>query len=160
VSQTQYPKKRVYGDLQVVSQSIYYAPNIAPALARGNTVTVEFNIPAATADIRTLKYSGVDPVNPFYIASAMDGNSAWSRSGNLIIFTVPVLLVAADVVATYTAGPTGSFTQRLTSDYGNNAEDRVVSVLSGTHSFNAGANLTAPGLWLMQMVIFRGIGVP
>jgi hypothetical protein len=144
----------------VFSQSIYYASNILPAPARGNTVTVRFNAPAATADIRTLEYSGVAPVDPFYIASAMGGNSAWSRSGNLIIFLTPVLLVAANLVATHTAGPTGSFIQRLTSDFGNDAEDRVVSALTGTHSFNAGATLTVPGPWLMEMVIFRGIGAP
>ena len=108
-------------------------------------MTVEFNIPAATADIRTLKYSGVDPVNPFYIASAMDGNSAWSRSGNLIIFTVPVYWWRPRVDSADTPAQPFIYESRLTSNYVNNAEDRVVSVLSGTHSFNAGPSLPLPG---------------
>ncbi|MGH9356728.1 MAG: hypothetical protein ACRD10_11415, partial [Terriglobia bacterium] len=47
-----------------LSQSIYYAKNIAPAAAGANTVTVTFSAAAAYPDIRILEYSGADSTNP------------------------------------------------------------------------------------------------
>src|SRR5215472_11492560 len=53
--------KAVHGYL---SQSIYYAKNIAAAAGGANTVTVTFSVAAASPDIRILEYSGVDRNNP------------------------------------------------------------------------------------------------
>src|SRR5262249_1478253 len=44
-----------------LSQSIYYAKNIAAATAGANAVTVVFSQAAAYPDIRILEYSGLDP---------------------------------------------------------------------------------------------------
>ncbi len=44
-----------------LSQSIYYAKNIASAAAGTNIVTVTFSTAAAYPDIRILEYSGADP---------------------------------------------------------------------------------------------------
>jgi hypothetical protein len=144
----------------VLQQAIFYSSNILAAVAGGNTVTVKFSSPATAADIRTLEYGGIDPVSPFYLTSTSAGVNAFSRSGNLIIYTAPVLLVAANTVGPHTLGPTGGFTQRLLSRIGDSAEDRVVTALTGSHSFNAGANLADVGPWLTQMVIFRGADAP
>ena len=47
-----------------LSQSIYYAKNIAGAVAGANAVTVTFSAAAANPDIRILEYTGADPNNP------------------------------------------------------------------------------------------------
>ena len=52
----------------VLSQSIYYAPNIVGATAGGNTVTVTFSPSAAYADIRILEYTGVVHASPLDVA--------------------------------------------------------------------------------------------
>jgi hypothetical protein len=118
-------------------------------------VTVKFSAPATASDIRTLEYGGIKLAS--FSSTASSGDSAWSRSGNFTLPTVPILLVAANMVATSTAGPTGSFTQRLlTKPYGDSAEDRVVTILTAAYSYNAGARLTLPGPWLMEMVILEG----
>src|SRR5262249_42616265 len=53
----------------MLSQSIYYATNIAGAAANANVVTVSFSTPATYPDIRVLEYSGVDPANPVDIVA-------------------------------------------------------------------------------------------
>ena len=56
-----------------ISQSIYYAKNIAAAAAGANTVTVRFNIAAVYPDIRVVEYSGLDKVNPVDVTAAAIG---------------------------------------------------------------------------------------
>src|SRR5882762_11999913 len=46
----------------LLSQSIYYAKNIATAAAGANSVTVRFNVAARYVDIRIHEYAGLDPV--------------------------------------------------------------------------------------------------
>ena len=65
-----------------LSQSIYYAKNIASAAAGANTVSVTFSTAAAYPDIRILEYSGADPSNPVDVTAANSGNSASSSSGS------------------------------------------------------------------------------
>ena len=54
----------------VLSQSIYYAKNIAAAAAGANIVTVTFSTAADYPDIRILEYSGADPSNPVDVTAA------------------------------------------------------------------------------------------
>ena len=54
-----------------LSQSIYYAKNIAAAAAGANTVTVTFSTAAAYPDIRILEYKGADPNNPVDVTAAI-----------------------------------------------------------------------------------------
>ena len=56
-----------------LSQSIYYAKNIAAAAANANTVTVQFNVAAQFADIRVLEYSGLDLASPVDVVAAATG---------------------------------------------------------------------------------------
>ena len=65
------------------------------------------------------------------------------------------LLVGANVVWTMTSGPGSGFTQRLLTQDGDIAEDRVVTAVS---SYNASAPLSSAGAWVMQMVAFRAAG--
>jgi len=141
-----------------LSESIYFCQNIVSALPRANTVTVTFTGAASAPDVRILEYSGITSTTfPLFEASAQGGVSAWSRSGNLTIPSVPVLLVAANMAGPPTTGPTSGFTSRLlTKPYGDIAEDRVVTAFTSNNRFNAGATLSASGPWLMLMAIFKG----
>ena len=136
-----------------LSQSIYYAKNIASAAAGANAVSVEFSTAAAYPDIRILEYSGADLNNPVDVVAANSGNSATSSSGSATTTNATDLIVGANTVYTNTAGPGSGFTSRLlTSPDGDIAEDQTVS---STGSYSASAPLSSAGPWIMQMVAFR-----
>jgi hypothetical protein len=143
----------------VVSQSMYYAPNIAGG---PNTVTVTFSPAALEPDVRVLEYSGISLTNP------VDGTSGagesiplLSTNGNssgVVTTTNPLdLLVAGNMVATTTNDPGPNFTQRLLTDDGDIAEDLVVQAPG---SFSATPTMTNDGGWVMQMVAFRAASNP
>ncbi|MEI9941308.1 MAG: fibronectin type III domain-containing protein [Pseudomonadota bacterium] len=134
-------------------QSIYYAKNIAAAAAGVNRVNVVFNQAALHPDIRILEYSGIDPVNPIDTSGWATGNSAVSDSGNITTANANDLLVGANIVASSTVSAGNGYTQRvITSPNGNIVLDRVVT---SAGNYNATANLSAGGVWLMQLVAFR-----
>jgi uncharacterized membrane protein len=136
-----------------LSQSIYYAKNIAAAAAGANTVTVTFNSAANNPDIRILEYSGADPNNPVDVTAANTGNSASTSSGSAITTNPTDLIFGANIVLTLTTGPGNGFTSRiLTSPDGDIAEDEMVAA---TGSYSATAPLNTSGQWIMQMVAFR-----
>lgn len=135
-----------------LSQSIYFAKNIAAAAAGANSVTVTFSKAATHPDIRILEYSGADANNP---VDAVGANSGTSSSTNTSITTVnPTdLIFAANIVRAQTTGPGAGFTQRLlTRPDGDIAEDEMVTT-SGSH--NATAPLNEADAWIMQAVAFR-----
>ena len=137
-----------------LSQSIYYAKNIAASGA--NVVTVTFNAPAVYyPDIRVLEYSGVDPVNPLDVIASASGNSATSNSGAVTTTSATDLLVGANTVFTGTLGAGSGFTLRLDTSDGDIAEDLVVT---SAGSYSAGAPLNPAGGWVMQMVALRASG--
>ncbi|HTT22831.1 MAG TPA: putative Ig domain-containing protein, partial [Candidatus Sulfotelmatobacter sp.] len=139
-----------------LSQSIYYAKNIAAAAAGANTVTVTFSKAANSADIRILEYSGADVSNPVDITARASGNNANSSSGAVTTTNATDLVFGANIVVTSTNGPGSGFTQRLlTSPDGDIAEDRFVTA---TGSYSATAPLDSSGRWIMQMVAFRAAG--
>ena len=140
-----------------LSQSIYYAKNIAAAAAGANTVTVTFSTAAAYPDIRILEYKGADPNNPVDVTAANTGNSATSNSGSATTTNPTDLIFGANVVGTYTSGPGSGFTQRLLTHDGNIAEDLMVTTAG---SYSATAPLTSSCPWIMQMVAFRTPGPP
>jgi hypothetical protein len=135
-----------------ISQSIYYARNIATAAAGANSVTVTFSPAAAYPDIRILEYSGADPNNPVDVTAASSGSSTTSSSGSATTTNPIDLLFSANTVDTNTTGPGSGFTQRLLTNYNDLAEDTMVTA-GGTYS--ATAPLSPSGLWVMQMVAFR-----
>jgi hypothetical protein len=141
------------------SQAIYYANGIKAANAGANVVTVRFNSPATSPDIRILEYSGIDAANPVDVTAA--NSDAITFSSTLPSYTgivttthAPDLLLAANTVAGETSGPGANFTQRiLTAPDGNLVEDRVVTV-PGVFSASS-ASVNASDQWVMQMVAFR-----
>ena len=141
-----------------LTQSVYYAKNISAASAGANTVTTRFNAAAASADIRVLEYSGIDPLNALDVSAAATGNSATSSSGTVLTKNAKDLLVGANLVWTGSTGPGSGATQHLlTSPDGDIAEDQVVTT---TGSYSASASLSSAGPWMMQMAAFRAAGSP
>ena len=135
-----------------LSQSIYYASNVAAAAAGANIVTVTFSGAAAYPDIRILEYNGANLTSPVDVTAASTGNSATSSSGSVTTTSPADLLFAANTVQTVTSGPGNGFTSRLlTSPDGDVAEDEIVTAIG---SYSATAPLSS-GLWIMQMVAFR-----
>ena len=136
-----------------LSQSIYYAKNIAAAAANANAVTVQFNVPAQYADVRVLEYSGLDTANPIDVTAAATGTSATSSTPAVATTNANDLIFGANMVYTSTVGPGAGFAIRMTtSPNGDIGEDRVVTT---TGSYNASATLSSSGPWVMQMAAFR-----
>ncbi len=138
-----------------LSQSIYYAKNIAAATAGGNIVTVTFNGAAAFPDIRILEYSGADPTTPVEVVAAATGNTT-SSSVTATTTGANDLLLAANTVQTVTTGPGTGFTSRMiTTPDGDIAEDRLAATPG---SYTAAATVNPSGQWVMQMVALRIAG--
>ena len=141
------------GRNRTLSQSIYYAKNIAPSGAGSNMVTVTFSIAAVYPDVRILEYSGIDPVIPVDGSGANQGSSRTSTSGTVTTSTAGDLLFAANIVGTSTTSAGAGFTKRMiTSPDGDIVEDRLISI-PGTYSANAPLNRSGP--WIMQVIAFR-----
>ncbi|MGA3318520.1 MAG: LamG domain-containing protein, partial [Candidatus Korobacteraceae bacterium] len=138
-----------------LSQSIYYAKNIASASAGANSVTVTFSSAAVHPDIRILEYSGADPANPVDVTATDSGSSSSSSSGSATTTNTTDLIFGANIVATRTTGPGSGFTERLlTSPDGDIAEDRMVTA---TGRYSTTTPISPVGQWIMQMVAFRAV---
>jgi len=138
-----------------VTQSIYYAKNIAAAAAGGNSVTVRFSVPAVYVDVRILEYSGLDTAAPLDVAAGAAGSAATNDSGALTTTGPNELLFAANITTGFTDAAGTGFTSRvITSPDSDIAEDRVLATAGTYHG-------TAPGLgvWVMQAVAFRSMPV-
>ena len=96
-----------------LSQSIYYAKNIAAATAGSNTVTVTFSAAATYPDIRILEYSGADPNNPVDVTAAGSGNGTSSSSGSATTTNANDLIFGANTVTSVTSGPGSGFTRAV-----------------------------------------------
>ena len=139
----------------LLGQSIYYAKNIAGASANTNTVTVQFSVAAQYPDIRVLEYSGLDPVNPVDVVAAGAGYGAASSTPAVPTTHANDLIFGASTVRSGNTGPGAGFTSRvITIPDGDIAEDRTVTSVG---SYSATAPMT-DGIWVMQMVAFRGGG--
>jgi chitodextrinase len=136
-----------------ITQSIYYAKNVAASPAGSNVVTVSFTAPAQFADVRILEYAGVDPANPLDVVASGTGSAATSSTPPVTTTNASDLLFAANTVASFTAGAGAGWTSRVvTSPDGDIAEDQVVTAAG---AYSASATLTGPGAWVMQLVAFR-----
>jgi hypothetical protein len=128
-------------------QSMYYAPNIRGG---SNIVTVTFDQSTAYPDVRILQYRGVSSVD---VSVGASGNSLTSSSGVAATTSPNELIVAANMVATFSIAAGTGFTQRvITSPDGDIAEDRIVGDIG---IYGASAPLGSAGPWVMQMVTFR-----
>ncbi len=133
-----------------LSQSIYYAKNIAPG---ANTVTVTFSQAAAFPDIRVLEYAGANRTSPLDVTAAASGSGITTNSGSATTTLANELIFGANTVFTGNLGPGATFIQRIiTSSDADLAEDKTVS---RTGRYNATAPLGSSGAWVMQMASFK-----
>jgi chitodextrinase len=140
----------------VLSQSIYYAKSIVAAAAGANKVTVTFNTPAAYPDIRIAEYSGLNGSNPVDVTAVGTGTATAATTASVTTTNASDLLVAANMVATYTTSAGVGFTLRLRSATdGDILEDRLVSTAG---SYAGTSTLSSSGGWVMQLVAFRAAG--
>jgi fibronectin type 3 domain-containing protein len=136
-----------------LSQSIYYAPNIAQASPGANAVKVVFSAKANYADVRILEYRGIAHASPLDGAAGATGSNATSDSGPVLTANGVDLLVGANMISSLTAGPGPGYTTRfITQPDGDLAEDRVVTTAG---SYSATAALAGAGGWVMQLVAFK-----
>ena len=139
-----------------VSQSIYYAKNIAGAAAGGNTVTVRFSTTASYPDVRILEYNGLDVNTPLDGGMGAVGSAATSDSGALVTTNGNDLLVGANTVLTSTTAAGAGYTNRIITDPdGDLVEDRVVTAVG---TYHATATLSSGGSWVMEVVAFKAAG--
>jgi len=138
-----------------LSQSIYYAKNIAASSA-GNVVTVTFTGAAAFPDVRILEYAGIDTSVAVDRTIGASGNTSVSDSGALTTTNANDLLVSGNMVFTASAAPGAGFTNRIvTSPDADSVEERVVTAIG---TYNGTESLSGAGPWVAQMVAFRAAG--
>jgi hypothetical protein len=135
-----------------LTQSVYYAKNIASAAANGNTVTVVFNGSAAYPDVRIAEYSGLSTSSPLDKTAAGTGNSTNSDSGAATTSWAKELLFGANTMTQTASGPGPGYTQRIITADGDLVEDQVVSA---TGTYRATGPLSPAGAWIMQLVTFH-----
>jgi len=139
-----------------LTQSIYYAANIAAAVAGANVVTVTFNTAATWADIRMVEYSGIDPANPIDVSSGRSGSGATSSTLAVTTTNASDLLFSANMVTSYTKSAGSGWTKRtITDPDGDLVQDRGVTA---TGAYTSTAPLNGGADWIMQMVAFRTAG--
>ena len=137
------------------TQSLYYAKNIFGAAAGVNTVTVIFNVPATSPDLRILEYAGADTTNPLDEAGGAAGTSTDS-SAFVTTANADDQIVAGDFIQTGTPGPGAGFTSRMiTSPNSDIVEDESVTTAG---MYVASAPVSPSGWWVMNVAAFRVAG--
>jgi chitodextrinase len=134
------------------TQSIYYAKNIVAAAAGSNTVTVTFDGPAPSLDVRIAEYSGVDTVSPLDKTSGSVGTSLTASTGPVTTVTANEVLVAGVYTWSAVSGPGSGYTQRIFTPWNDSLEDRIVTA---TGSYSATASLTSSNLWIISLATFK-----
>ena len=110
-----------------LTQSIYYAKNIAAAAAGANSVTVTFSGAAVYPDVRIAEYPGIDPVNPFDGGVGAAGTRVDERQRRVRPRRRPMICWWARTPSRRdtTAAGTGFTSRVITSPDGDILEDRV-----------------------------------
>ena len=135
-----------------VTQSIYYAKNVA-ATAGPNGVTVTFdNASVQAADLRIAVYSGVDTVNPFDGGTGAFGDGTSMDSGSITTTNANDLLIAGNYIENTTTSVGSGFTQQALSDLNQFIADKVVTSVG---SYNATATQDVCCYWVLQMAAFK-----
>ncbi len=132
-----------------LSQAIYFASDIKGG---SNTVSVQFNAPAAYVDVRAAEYAGLLASNSLDAFSSASGESATADSGAITLLTTNELLFGAGMTADQFTGAGAGFTARvITQPDADILEDGLAATIG---QFDATAPLS-PGAWLMQLAAFK-----
>jgi hypothetical protein len=134
------------------TQAMFYAENVAAALAGKNLITVTFNT-MASSELRIAEYSGIATSDSLDASQANQATSGTTADSGLFTTThAHDLLVAGDTTSSTTAGAGSGYTARMITTYGDILEDEEVFDVS---SYNADAPLTATGSWVMEVAAFK-----
>ncbi len=135
-----------------MSQAIWFAPNIAPAPAGANEVTVTFNQPAVYVDLRLTEYARIRHVNPFDGLTSANGSGSIASTGSLSTPATAELLFAAGMTGVSFNGPGPGFAGRvITVPDADIVQDRITPAAG---SYSTSAPLSG-GTWLLQLAAFR-----
>ena len=138
------------------TQVIYYAQNIAAAVAGANTVTVTFNTTVKYPDVRIVEYSGISTSTALDVGVGASSSGTSTSSGAVATSNASDLLVGANYIGGGFAAVGSGYTKRLvTSPDSDLVEDRVVSA---TGSYSASSTQSPSSWWVMQMAAFRTTG--
>jgi hypothetical protein len=137
-----------------LSQSVYFAKNIAAAVS--NTVTVTFSAPAASPDVRILEYSGLDLVSPLDDTNGLSGTGTVLDSGTVFTSVVGDLVVGASMAGGKVTTVNPTYTT-VTATPGGISVEHLVGPAAG--GFHATAVQDANANWVMQGVSFRQAGI-
>lgn len=134
-----------------LSQTIYYATSINGAPAGANTVTVTFDAPVASADIRILEYSGLGQGNSFDVGASSSGGSGWADSGPVTTSSPNELIIGAGMTYGSFSGPGPGFTSEIiTSPDADISEDETTTAVASLHAL-----APVSDLWVMQVAAFK-----
>ena len=136
------------------AQYIYYASNIAAAVAGANTVTVTFSGSSASGEaLRAVEYSGISATNPLDGAATAicSGTNNQCSSGSITTTNATDLLVGVNEF--YATGPGPGYTERLNSaSFGLIVEDTIVSQAG---SYSASVYVSPDAQYVTQIVAFK-----
>jgi chitodextrinase len=134
-----------------LSQAIYYASNVAAAMAGANQVTVMFNQPAVFVDLRITEYSGLEPANAFDAGASSSGDSSTASSGAVATAAPNELLFAAGMTGAVFTAPGAGFTSRVTTAPDGDIVEDAIAASAGSHTATASLG---GGTWLLQLAAF------
>jgi hypothetical protein len=137
-----------------LTQAIYYAKNVAAAAPGANSVKVSFVQPVNMPDLRVLEYSGLNTSSPLDTTGVATGKSTGAVSTPAVGITTPreLLFVAGMTSDIYTAAGSG-YTERVVTNNGDIAEDRIVSAAGAYTGAAVLGNVNAE--WILQLAAFR-----
>jgi hypothetical protein len=137
-----------------LSQSIYYASNIAAAAPGTNAIIVTFDGNTMGIDLRAAEYSGVSTTAPLDSTSTGSGTSVTASSGPITVASAPALLFVAGMCSdSFVGTPSPGFALLGLTPDGDIAEDRTVAAVG---SYVATESLVSPGVeWILQVATFR-----
>jgi len=132
-----------------LSQAVYFAANIESGT---NTVSVQFDTPAAYVDLRVTEYSDLSQSDAFDGGSSASGNSALADSGPVGIQRTNELLFAAGMTGNQFTSVGIGFTERIiTVPDADIVEDELAGAVG---EYDGTASLVS-GVWLMQVAGFK-----
>ena len=123
---------------------------------QGNVITIGFDNPPTSPDIRILEYAGVS-----HAVAALDGNASLTgtgtamSSGAMSTTLTNSMLVAATTTTANTQSAGAGFNSRLITANGNLVEDRLPGP-PGSYTGTA-TQSTSGGQWVMQMIGLRPV---
>jgi hypothetical protein len=138
-----------------LTQSIYYAKNIATSAAGANTVTVTFSA-SENSSVQVLEYSGLSMSAPLDVSAGSSGNSSSPSSGNVTTSFANELIIGAQTVqnaGAYTStGPGFRPVSSTTNPSSTVISDRIVSA---TGTYSTSSTLSSTQHWVMGIVTFH-----